>query len=150
MADWIYCGSDPPVGAGCTQSLLRTHSAVWCCPPGLRSWPGTPEAGERLWLLWFDGSEGPLLLLGGGRIAENNKTRFGANLLHTNTDIPGVRDEAAKLGYGGGNAMSFLRLASVVLPTIGQLLVDELGMVPTKLSKASKARAETLNGILEI
>jgi len=28
MADWIYCCSDPPVGAYGTQSLLRTHGVV--------------------------------------------------------------------------------------------------------------------------
>ena len=69
MADWIYCGSDAQANAAGTQSLLRTHQAIWCCPPGLRPWPGTPRGGDRLWLVWRASPASRIvLLLGGGRI----------------------------------------------------------------------------------
>src|SRR5436190_1206024 len=50
--EWIYCGSDEAVDAAATQSLLRSHAAIWCPPPGLRHWSATPEAGDTMWLVW--------------------------------------------------------------------------------------------------
>lgn len=150
MADWIYCGSDPPVDADGTQSLLRTHQAIWCSPPGLRPWPGTPLPGDRLWLLWRDASEGLILLLGGGRLAPNNRKRFGTELLHTNTDIPGVRDAAEGHGYGGGLGMSFLRLRGVVLPHGVPSAVTGFCAIPNALSEATVAQAATLNNLLPV
>ena len=71
MTDWIYCGSASQVTASGTQTLLRTHQAIWCSPPRLRPWPGTPLPGERLWLLWQESSSSPAVsLLGGGRVAK--------------------------------------------------------------------------------
>jgi hypothetical protein len=147
MADWIYCGSNAAVDAAGTQSLLRTHQAIWCPPPGLRLWPGTPHPGERLWLVWH-AAGGPILLLGGGRLAQNNQARFGTDLLHTNSDILGVRDAAENLGYRGGTAMSFLILEDVAFPAVGQPPVAGLGVVPTALSKATPTQSTILNGVL--
>ncbi len=130
MADWIYCGSDPPVDAAGTQSLLRTHHAIWCSPPGLRPWPGTPEPGDRIWLLWANVN--------------------GTTLLHTNSDIDGVRDEAVGLGYGGGLGMSFLRVENVVFPATERPPVTGLGVVPTALSQATEYQSEALVGMLPV
>ncbi len=150
MADWIYCGSDPPVGAAGTQSLLRTHQAIWCSPPGLRPWPGTPAAGDRIWLVWGDGAGGSVFLLGGGRLVGNAQARFGTSLLHTNSDIPGVRAEAERLGYGGGLGMSFLLLNPVAFPASGHPVVAGLGPIPNALSEASAAQSAILSGMLPV
>jgi len=117
MADWIYCGSGPTVGAAGTQSLLRNRRAIWCSPPGLRPFPGVPQPDERLWLVWRESATAEvILLLGGGRIEQAPRVCFGTNLLWTNADEPGLRTEAEALGYKGGSAMSFLRLQAVVFP----------------------------------
>ncbi|OGR10711.1 MAG: hypothetical protein A2097_04435 [Desulfobacula sp. GWF2_41_7] len=150
MADWIYCGTDPPVDANGTQYLLHTHHAIWCSPPGLRPWPGKPRPGDRLWLLWRDHAGGPVLLLGGGRLAQNSQNRFGTDLLHTNTDIPGVRDAAQNIGYGGGMAMSFLRLVGVTFPTGGQPDVHGIGPITYSLSVADASQSAVLNGLLRV
>lgn len=149
MADWIYCGSNPPVDAAGTQSLLRTHNAIWCSPPGLRPWPGTPQPGDRIWLLWVNDG-GTLLLLGGGRLVGNSQTRFGTTMLHTNSDIAGVREAAEGLGYGGGLGMSFLRVGNVVFPASERPPVSGLGTVPTALSQATAGQSEVLAAVLPI
>lgn len=150
MVDWIYCGTNPPVDAGGTQSLLRTHDAIWCSPPGLRPWPGVPQPRERLWLVWRDGIDGPISLLGAGRLALNTQQRFGTNLLHTNTDIPGVRDEAEQLGYGGGLGMSFLRLQNVVFPTDGHPAIAQLGLLSSALNEATPTQSGILSAMLPV
>jgi hypothetical protein len=118
-ADWIYCGSASQVPAAGTQSLLRAYEAIWCSPPRLRPWPGTPKPGERLWLLWRQSPSDPVLLLGGGRIVQAPRNIFHTNLLWTNADVPGVADQATRLGYTGPTNMSFLRLKPVVFPVGG-------------------------------
>ena len=150
MADWIYRGSDPPVDAKGTQCLLRTHHAIWCSPPGLRTWPGRPRPGDRLWLLWRNHAGGSVLLLGGGRLAQNSQARFGTDLLHTNTDIPGVRDAAQNLGYGGGMAMSFLRLVGVAFPTGERLAVHGIDPITCALIAADASQSAILNGLLRV
>lgn len=150
MANWIYCGSDPPVDAPGTQSLLRTHAAVWCSPPGFRPWPSVPQPGDRLWLLWRDRAGGPVLLLGGGRLARNNQTRYGTDLLHTNRDIPGVREGAENLGYRGGQGMSFLRLGGLMFPRGVQAVVNGLGGIPNGLSEASEPQSVILDDLLQV
>jgi len=84
------------------------------------------DPGDRLWLVWREGLEGPVLLLGGGRFAQNIQERYGTYMLHTNNDIPGVRGAAEECGYPGGPAMSFLRLQAVVFPADGQPPVADL------------------------
>ena len=150
MTDWIYCGSDPPVDADGTQSLLRTHQAIWCSPPGLRPWPGIPAVADRIWLVWRNGAGGSILLLGSGRLAANTQPRFGTNLLHTTSDIPGVRDAAKQLGYGGGLSMSFLRVQEVAFPAVGHPAVAGLGAIPNALSEASEAQSAILDGMLRV
>lgn|SRR5215210_2099146 len=149
MVEWIYCGSDPPVNAEGTQRLLRTHQAIWCSPPGFRPWPGIPSVGERIWLVWRDGAGGPILLLGGGRLAGNAQPRFGTSLLHTNSDIHGVRDAAEQLGYEGGFGMSFLRVQPpVAFPVAGRPVVAGLGPIPNALSEANQAQRAILSAVL--
>src|SRR2546426_3576880 len=100
---WIYCGSDAAVGASATQTLLRHCAAIWCPPPGLHPWPGTPEAGDPIWLVWRSAAEG--VLLGGGILAPAPQQRYGTRILWTDPDYQGIRSAAERLGYGGGPAM---------------------------------------------
>ncbi len=91
MTDWIYCGTDPPAGAASTQSLLRTHQAIWCSPPGLRAWPGTPAAGDRLWLVWRGTAPDSFVVLGGGVLLRAPRELYQTDLLWTDPDLPGLR-----------------------------------------------------------
>jgi hypothetical protein len=143
---WIYCGSDAGVGADATQSLLRSHAAIWCTPPGLRPWPGTPEAGDTMWLVWRSG--GQAVLLGGGILASAPQQRYQTSILWTDSDYPGVRAEAERLGYGGGTAMSFLRLHNTVFPSTDALSVP--GNLSPGLNVASPKCIELLNRVLPI
>ncbi len=150
MADWVYCGSHSAVDAAGTQSLLRTHRAIWCSPPGLRPWPGTPHAGDRLWLVWREShSAQTVLLLGGGRIQQAPRALFGTRLLWTDPDAPGLRVAAEQLGYLGGKAMSFLRLSAVVLPT-GLPPIQGLADIDNRLNVATPAQFAALSGVLPI
>lgn len=150
MADWIYCGSDAAADAAGTQSLLRSHQAIWCAPPGLRPWPGTPQPGERLWLVWRASTVAPtILLLGGGRIEQAPRSLFGTDLLWTDPDAQGIRAAAEQLGYEGGTAMSFLRLVSVVFPT-GQPLIQGLTGIDNRLNKATAPQLAVLLAELPI
>jgi len=117
VADWLYCGSGAAVNAAGTQSLLRTYRAIWCSPSGLQPLSGTPQPGERLWLVCRDSSPDRIvLLLGGGRIQQAPRALYRSNLLWMDPDAVGVRAAARQLGYAGPNSMSFLRLAPVVFP----------------------------------
>jgi hypothetical protein len=150
VADWIYCGSDSAVDAAGTQRLLRTHRAIWCSPPGLRPWPGTPQPGERLWLIWHESATAEIvLLLGGGHVEQAPRSLFGTNLLWTGPDTPGLRAAAELLGYEGGAAMSFLRLTDVVLPN-GQPLIHGLSGIDTRLNVASPAQVAVVMAALPI
>jgi hypothetical protein len=150
MADWMYCGSDSAVDAAGTQSLLHTRRAIWCSPPGLRPWPGTPDPGDRLWLVWHESSAvQTVLLLGGGRIEQAPRTLFGTNLLWTNPDEPGLREAAEVLGYEGGSSMSFLRLRAVVFPD-GQPPVPGLADIDNRLNVATAAQVAALSRSLPI
>ena len=77
----------------------------------------------------------------------NIQPKFGTNLLHTDTDIPGgVRAEAMRLGYGGGSSMSFLRLQNMAFPAAGHPVIAGLGQIPNALSEASNAQRTVLEG----
>ncbi len=150
MADWVYCGSNSGVSAAATQSLLRTHRAIWCSPPRLRPWPGTPRPGERLWLVWRERSrDETILLLGGGRIEQAPRALFGSNLLWTDQDNRGVRAAAKQLGYEGPTSMSFLRLSKVVL-TSGLASVRGLEDLDVRLNLATAVHVAALSGLLPI
>ena len=151
MADWIYCGTEPPVNAAGTQSLLRSHRAVWCSPPGLRPWPGIPLAGDRLWLVWRAAVSSPVLLLGGGRLEAASRQLFGTSLLWADPDNPGMRTAAEQLGYGGGNAMSFLRLCNPGFPTGGgQPAIPNIGTIDNRLNAATASQGAILQVTLPI
>ena len=150
MADWIYCGSNSAVDAPGTQSLLRTHQAIWCSPPGLRPWPGTPQAGHRLWLVWRESTTAQtVLLLGGGKVQQAPRILFGTNLLWTDPDAPGLRAAAEHLGYGGGLAMSFLRLTDIVFPN-SQPPIQGLAGIDNRLNVATVAQVAVLAAALPI
>jgi hypothetical protein len=150
VADWIYCGSDSAVDAAGTRSLLRTHQAIWCSPPGLRPWPGTPQPGEREWLVWRESPAAQtILLLGGGRIEQAPRLLFGTNLLWTDPDAAGLRAAAERVGYKGGTSMSFLRLTDGVLPK-GQPPVQGLAGIDNRLNVAPAAQVAVLMPVLPI
>lgn len=151
MAAWIYCATAGQVNAENTQSLLRSHRAIWCQPPGLAPWPGTPQPDDRLWLVWRQqaGAE-PTALLGGGRVLAAPRQLYGTRLLWTNPDLPGVRDQAAHLNYQVGTAVSFLRLDGPVFPAEGRPEVAGLGQLSPGLNVATAAQAEVLAGVLPI
>jgi hypothetical protein len=129
MPDWIYCATGQQVDAASTASLLATHQAIWCSPPGLRpNGPGVPAPNDRVWLVWRDG--GSPVLLGGGRALAAPRQLYNTATLWVDPDMPGIRAAAVGLGYGGGPAMSFLRLGHPhvlqpgefpVIPTLGSL-----------------------------
>ena len=150
MADWVYCGSDSAVDAAGTQSLLRTHRAIWCSPPGLRPWPAIPQPEDRLWLVWRESpSSQTVLLLGGGRIEQAPRALFGTRLLWTNHDAPGLLAAAEQLGYKGGKSTSFLRLDAVVFPT-GLPLVQGLADIDNRLNVATPTHFGALSRVVSI
>jgi hypothetical protein len=149
-ADWIYCGTEPPAGAASTQSLLRTHQAIWCSPPGLRAWPGTPSPGDRVWLLWRDTSKPGFMLLGGGVLLKAPRDLYQTNLLWTDPDAPGLRAEAERQGYGGGTGMSFLRLSGVAVTSTPFPIIEGLGEVASGLNVATSKQVALLDAKLEI
>lgn len=95
MANFIYCGTDPPVGAEGTQQLLiGPFNAIWFPPGG----PAIePAKGDLIWLVWRSASGAMPLLLGRGRVVTT-----GDGLIRwTNRTLPGVRPAAEALGQGG-------------------------------------------------
>ena len=150
MADWIYCGTDPPVDAGGTQALLRARGAIWCPPPGMRPWPGRPRPGDRLWLAWRDPGKGSTVVLGGGRLVGNGREKFGTDVLHSDADAPGVRDEARKVGFGGPNNMSFLLLRDVAFPRGDANEVPGIGAVATGLSIATSGQVAVIGSVVPV
>lgn len=141
MVDYIYCATDPPVGAAGTQQLLLAPwNAIWYPPPRQG---GQPSVHDPVWLVWRSGDSG-LHLLGGGRVLLTDD----GSLLWTNRAHPGVSQFARGLGYGGPSNMAFLRLENVVTPQ-NHLLVN-LGQLPSKLSVASSQQAQLLTQVLPI
>ena len=149
MSSWIYCGSDAGVDAVATQSLLRSHAAIWCAPPGLRPWPATPEAGEAIWLVWGSTAQNGYRLLGGGILAAAPRQLYDTALLWTDPDCPGMRAEAEGLGYHGGPAASFLRLKSVVFPRDDTMpVLEDVGPLQVGLNRATPKWTERLKHLL--
>jgi hypothetical protein len=152
MSDWIYCATAGQVNAAHTQSLLQTHQAIWCPPPGLHPWPGTPVPGDRLWLVWRAQAGGdPTFLLGGGRIEQAPRNLFNTNLLWADPDMRGVRAAGQQLGYTGPMNMCFLRLQGAVFPLAeGNPQAPGLGALEAGLNVATAQQAQVLNGLLAI
>jgi len=121
MANFIYLGTGVQVNADRTRQLLEEWRAIWCPPPRLRPWQGTPNHDDHVWLCWAESAgANEMLVLGCGKSQENpDGPRYGSEMLWTNRDIPGVTPAAERLGYGGGTGMSFLKLnegRTLVLP----------------------------------
>ena len=151
MADWIYCGTHPPVDSAGTEAVLRAYGAIWCPPPRLRPWPPVwPSPGERIWLVWRDQRDTSVLLLGGGRLVGNGIGKFGTYLLHSNADLPGVREEAKRVGFGGPSNMSFLLVREVEVPVGGSCYIHGLGCVIAGLSAASQEQVAILLGVASV
>lgn len=144
MADFIYCGTEPPVGADGTQQLLvGPHNAIWCPPANL---PVEPAEGDRVWLVWRANARSTPVLLGGGRVLITNE----GEVLWTNRTLPGVRPAAQDpaIGYPGPTNMAFLHLGGVVAPE-GQPAVT-LGAIENGLNQASAAQVHSLSQLLAI
>lgn len=144
MTYYIYCGTDPPVGAdGTQQLLLGPFNAIWCPPANL---PIVPAPGDRVWLVWRANAGTTPVLLGGGRILATDE----GEVLWTNRTLPGVRPAAQDpaIGYPGPTNMAFLHLGGVVAPE-GQPSVN-LGAINNGLNPAFAQQAQTLSQMLPI
>jgi hypothetical protein len=142
MADLIYCGTDPPVGAdGTQQLLLGSYNAIWCPPIRL---PFEPSEGDKLWLVWRSSPDAAPLLLGGGRVIATDE----GQVLWTNRTLHGVRAAAAALGYPGPTNMAFLHLTGVVDPQ-GRPPIG-IGQISSGLNVATPLQTQVLSQILPI
>jgi hypothetical protein len=142
MADFVYCGTHPPVDANGTQGLLvGPFNAIWCPPANL---PIRPAQDDRLWLVWRPSTAATPLLLGGGRIAVTPS----GQVLWTNTSLPGVRLAAQALGYRGPTNMAFLHFPAVVIPQ-GHPPVN-VGAISKGLNLASDRQLQVLIQLLPI
>jgi hypothetical protein len=88
-------------------------------------------------------------LLGGGTLDAPPRQLYGTMVLWTNPDAPGLRDAAMNLGYGGGTAMSFLRLVHPVICEDCPPL-PELGPITTHLNIATGGDLDVLAAALEL
>ena len=142
MADFIYCGTMPPVDANGTQQLLLgPFGAIWYPPPRLHK---EPALGDRIWLLWRSSAKSVPVLLGGGRALMSRTGRP----LWTNATLRGVRPAAIALGYGGPANMAFLHLTSVVHPQ-GQPRA-RIGTISNGLNITSPRQVQVLTQLLTI
>lgn len=142
MADFIYCGTLPPVDSfGTQQLLLGPYKAIWCPPMRVQV---LPAGGDRIWLVWRSDLVAIPLLLGGGRVA----TTHDGQVLWRNSTLQGVRQAAQALGYGGPTNMAFLHLTDVVEPD-GQPPVN-LGVISAGLNPASMQQVQLLTQILDV
>ncbi len=142
MIDFVYCGTDPPVGAIGTQQLLEgPFKAIWCPPLRL---PAEPSAGDRVWLIWRASPASHPVLLGGGRVVATEEGRG----LWTNRTLEGVRQAAQGLGYGGPTNMAFLHLSGAKVlqnpPTVN------LGAIAAGLNFAAPQQVQSLELLLRI
>ena len=153
MADWIFCATASGVDEAKAQSLLRSHQAIHTLPPGIFTpWPGDPEPGDRLWLLWRARcTADPTTLLGGGRVWGAPQDPYGLGLLWANSDCPGMKEEAERLGFKTAPVMFFIRLQSIVFPPDGVLLnPGGLGSLAVGLNEATSAQVQIVNDLLSI
>ena len=142
MADFVYCGINPPVdAAGTQQLLLDPFNAIWCPPAKLRM---QPALGDRIWLVWRSSATRMPVLLGGGRVAITENGR----VLWTNATLPGVRPAAMALGYGGPTNMAFLHLTGIVSPQ-GHPPAS-IGAISNGLNLASPPQVQVLTKLLPI
>lgn len=104
-----------------------------------------------MWLVWGSQADGGLRLLGAGILLAAPRTLYGTNLLWTDIDCPGIREEAERLGYGGGPAASFLRLNRVVFP-VGQETsrLENIGALRPGLNLATEDMANRLSQMLRV
>ena len=141
MGDFIYCGTEPPVGVtGTQQLLLGPFNAIWF--PLFR--PLRPANGDLIWLVWRSSTTAVPLLLGGGRVSNTDDGR----IVWTNATLPGVRPAARALGYGGPTSMAFLRLTGVVSPQ--GLDPVNVGTITSGLNIASAQQVRVLTQRLPI
>ena len=142
MTDYIYCGTDPPVGADGTQGLLAgSFNAIWC---PRRKTVVQPKQGDRLWLVWRDNDGAVPLLLGGGHLVAPNHNR----IFWTNASLPGVRPAAVAIGYGGPTNMAFLHLTGVVIPE--RRFSVNVVTIKLGLNVASSLQVDILEQVLPI
>jgi hypothetical protein len=142
MRDYIYCGTEPPVGVDGTQDLLvSSFNAIWC---PRRRVAVEPKPEERLWLVWRNNDGAIPLLLGGGRLLAPDYS----GIFWTNASLPGVRPAAEGLGYRGPTNMMFLRLTGVVIPAKRSSV--NVGTIRPGLNVASYRQVDMLSQELPI
>jgi hypothetical protein len=71
-----------------------------------------PAASDELLLVWRDGNNGELLLLGQGLVLPR---RGSSDTVWSEGQYAGIRDAAFQLGYGGPTNMGFLVLDQVIV-----------------------------------
>jgi hypothetical protein len=147
MTEWIYCGTQPPVDAAGTQALLRELRAIWCPPPGFRAWPVIPEIGSNIWLVWRAALNADVLVLGQGQLLRAPRDLYRTDVLWTGRDDARLRELATALGYGGGTAMSFLRVGTPWLAEEPGVPVAVLEGLASRLNQATDAQANALRAI---
>jgi hypothetical protein len=142
MKDYIYCGTEPPVGAANTQKLLfGSFNAIWC---PRRRMAVEPKPGERLWLVWRKIDGAVPLLLGGGRLLTSDH----GGIFWTNASLRGVRPAAVDLGYRGPTNMAFLHLTCVVIPAKRSSV--NVWAIRPGLNVASYLQVDMLSQVLRI
>lgn len=138
----IYISTDEQVSYERTADLLDEYNAIWCPPPELRHWNGTPPSERETTVLAHRGAN--YTLLGAGVTRPNPRRLFNTNLLWTEADVPGVRERAQQLGYAGPLNMSFLILDNVQPARLGigqdvayslDALNPGLNVVPEQLAR---------------
>lgn len=144
MHEWIYCGTNPPVDAAGTQTLFRDLRAIWCPPPGLRAWPGIPEIGSNIWLVWRAEPNAEVIVLGRGEILRAPRELYRTEMLWTGHDDVRLRELAMVLGYGGGTAMSFLRVRDPWLAEQQGVPMPGLEGLANRLNRATNLQSDAL------
>lgn len=142
MRDLLYVGTDGGVSAANTKKLLSTHAAIWCPPMHMKV---EPEMGDRIWLVWKTKDNPNVDLLGGGTLAASPRGK----MLWTERDLPGLRDAARDLGYGGPANMAFLVVEGAPVlsfPSTALSLPD----AKAGLQHADEAVAKQLGALLHL
>ena len=154
MIDWIYCVTAIQMDEAKTQSLLRTHQAVWCLPPTIvpRLRGEVPQPGDRLWLVWGKRIVGASMhLLGGGCVQKAPQQLFGTRVLWTGPEIPSTNQNAASVGIIGGPAMTYFRLHPIAIPSAEMLLpLESFALLTVGLNEATADQVRLLSDVLPV
>ena len=130
------------MSAANTKKLLTTHAAIWCPPMNLKV---EPDIGDRVWLMWKTKDNPNVDLLGGGTLAASPRDK----MFWTERDLPGVRDAARDLGYGGPANMAFLVVKGAPILSFRSTVLY-VPQAKAGLQHASEAVAKQLQALLAL